>query len=219
MKLIIIGSSGHARAAIDILEKQRNWAIIGLVDDFRDPGSETLGYKVLGKCLDLPALLPRHDATGVFVAVGDNHRRAAIAAAAAKACPGLTFASAVHPSVSIGKGAVVMEGAMLMPGAVVGPAARVGRFCILNTHSSLDHDSVMGDFSSLAPGVNVGGASEIGPHSAIGIGAVISHGLKIGEHTVVGAGATVLDDLPALKVVHGTPAKPVRDRQAGEPYL
>jgi acetyltransferase-like isoleucine patch superfamily enzyme len=106
-----------------------------------------------------------------------------------------------------------------MAGACINPRCSIGRHCIVNTLAGLDHDSRMDDFSSLAPGTAVGGNCHIGTCSAIGIGAAVSHDLKIGDHSLVGAGSTVLKDVAELTVAFGSPARTVRSRRAGEPYL
>jgi acetyltransferase-like isoleucine patch superfamily enzyme len=106
-----------------------------------------------------------------------------------------------------------------MAGAVINPSCTIGRFCIVNTKASLDHDSVMDDFSSLAPGVTVGGNCRIGTHSAIGIGAVLRHGITIGDHTVVGAGSLVMSCVESFSVAYGVPARRIRDRRQGDKYM
>jgi acetyltransferase-like isoleucine patch superfamily enzyme len=102
---------------------------------------------------------------------------------------------------------------------LINPNAGVGAFCIVNTNASLDHDSVMEEFASLAPNASTGGNVRIGAFSAICQGANVIHGLAIGEHTVVGAGSTVLHSLPPFVVAYGTPARVVTNRQAGDKYL
>ena len=89
----------------------------------------------------------------------------------------------------------------------------------MNTNSSLDHDSVMNDFSSLAPRAATGGNCRIGDYSAVGIGAVLVNGIQVGEHTVIGAGSTVLSNIESFKVAYGTPAKAIRERKPGDEYL
>ena len=106
-----------------------------------------------------------------------------------------------------------------MPGAVLGPDTRVGEHCIVNTGATLDHDGVLEDFSSLAPGVSAGGNVSIGELTAVAIGAVIVHRIRIGKNCVIGAGSTVLADIPALSIAYGTPARVVRTRSPGDPYL
>jgi len=46
----------------------------------------------------------------------------------------------------------------------------------------------------------------------IGAGCIILPGVRIGEGAVVGAGSLVIEDVPAWKIVVGTPAKPIKDR-------
>ena len=95
----------------------------------------------------------------------------------------------------------------------------MGAFCILNNNSSLDHDSKMLDYSSLAPGVSIGGNVQIGLFTAVSLGAKVIHGIIIGEHTIIGAGSIVLKNIPKYVIAYGTPAKVIRDRIVGEKYL
>ncbi|MFM0303050.1 acetyltransferase [Paraburkholderia sediminicola] len=217
--ILLVGSSGHAKVIIDIVEKQGRYRIAGLIDAFRTVGEATLGYPVLGGESDLTRLTAEHDLQGVIIAIGDNSVRANVAAKVADVCPQLPFVSAVHPSASIGKGANIGAGTVVMAGAVINADCRVGQFCIVNTKASLDHDCIMEDFSSLAPGVTTGGNCRIGSHAAVSIGAVLRHGITVGEHSVVGAGSIVLKAVEAFSVSYGNPAKKIRDRQQGDKYL
>lgn len=217
--IVIIGSSGHAKVIIDVVEQEGSYKIAGLLDRYRKVGEQTLGYQVLGQEEDLPQLATRHSLRGAVVAIGDNFIRSKTAARVREACPDLLFVSAIHPKAVIAKNVSVGEGTVIMAGVAVNPCCSIGRFCILNTNSSLDHDSVMEDFSSLAPRVATGGNCRIGGYSAVGIGAVLFNGILIGEHTVIGAGSTALKNLGSFKVAFGTPAKAIYDRKPGDKYL
>ena len=217
--IVIIGSSGHAKVIIDIVEQQGRYKIAGLIDRNQKVGKETLGYKVLGKDEDLPQLIDSCSLKGSIVANGDNFIRSKVVDNLMKLDLELPFVSAIHPKSSIASGVLIGEGSVIMAGVAVNSSCSIGRFCILNTNSSLDHDSVMEDFSSIAPRVTTGGNCMIGAYTAISIGAVLIHGINVGEHTVVGAGATVLNNIESLKVAYGTPAKEVRNRNPGDKYL
>jgi UDP-3-O-[3-hydroxymyristoyl] glucosamine N-acyltransferase len=65
-----------------------------------------------------------------------------------------------------------------MPNAVIGPNSKVGKFCIINTNASIDHDCLMQDYSSLAPRVVTGGDVVIGKRTSISIGATIRNKIK-----------------------------------------
>ena len=192
---------------------------MGILDTYRPIRTEVLGYQVLGSDEDLPALVGAGMCDAVIVAIGANWVRSRVVERIKALVPRIRFASAVHPTAQIARNVVIGAGTVVMAGAIVNPCARIGEFCILNTACSLDHDSVMSDFSSMAPRAVTGGSVTIGAFSAIMIGATISHEVCIGEHTVIGAAATVLRDVPDRVVAYGTPARIVRRRSPEDPYL
>lgn len=217
--IIVVGSSGHAKVAMDIIEREGKYKIIGLIDAFKKSGETSFDYTILGKEEDLPELSKKHDLCGCFVAVGDNWKRHLVVNKLKRIWPGISFISAVHPSAQIARNVTVEDGTVIMAGAVLNSDTRIGSFCIINTGASIDHDCSMENFSSLAPGATVGGSVKIGAFSAVSLGANVIHGRQIGKHTVIGAGSIVVDDIPAYSVAYGFPAKVIRERKEGEEYL
>ncbi|HIE24671.1 MAG TPA: transferase, partial [Anaerolineales bacterium] len=167
--ILIIGSGGHAKVIIDIIEKEGQYHILGLLNAQPNIGEKILGYEILGKDTDLAKFTKTHAIKGVFIAVGDNFTRSRIVERIKDEMPELLFFSAIHPQTAIAPDVKIGQGTVIMAGVSVNITSSIGEFCILNTNSSLDHDSKMGDFSSLAPGVTVGGECEIGEYSAINI--------------------------------------------------
>lgn len=218
-RIAIVGSSGHAKVVIDIVEREGRFAIAGLVDRYREAGESALGYRVLGTEDDLPRLVEQLHISGAIVAIGDNFVRSQVVEQVRQLCPRLAFVTAIHPHSAVGRDVSIGEGTVIAAGVVVNPCCAIGRHCILNTNASLDHDSAMGDFSSLAPRAATGGTCQIGDFTAVGIGAVLLHGIALGEHTVIGAGATVLKNVGPYCVAYGTPAREIRRRAAGDRYL
>ena len=217
--IVIIGASGHAKVIADIVRLEGKYHIEGLIDAKLAPGSDAFGYQVLGHDEHLPELVVKRSIRGAIVAVGHNFRRSQIHLRVSELCPGLTFVNAIHPAAHLAKHASVGGGTAIMAGAVVNACCSIGRSCILNTNSSLDHDCRMENFSSLAPGVSVGGNCQIGQLVAVCIGATVVHKVSIGRHSVIGAGATVLRDIPPRTVAYGTPAKLIRARKPEDEYL
>lgn len=106
-----------------------------------------------------------------------------------------------------------------MPLSVVNSSTTLGKCVIVNTSSSVDHDSVLMDFSSLAPGVHMGGNVSVVIRSVISIGSSIKHGVEIGNDVVVGSSSLVLDDIEDNSVAYGIPSRFIRKRKLGEQYL
>lgn len=218
-KIIIVGSSVHAKVVIDIIEQGGRYKIAGLLDRYRKKGEQTLGYDVLGKEEDLPLLMKSHAVKSIIVAIGDNFARSQVVTQTMNLCPNLMFVSAIHPKASIARDVSIGDGTVIMAGVTVNPCSKIGSFCILNTNSSLDHDSIMDDFSSLAPGVTAGGLCKVGAYAAVSIGAILIDRVCVGEHAVIGAGSTVLGNIESGKLAYGTPAKVIRERNPGDKYL
>lgn len=218
-KIVIVGSSGHAKVVVDAVEKHNKYSVAGFIDSYRTVGSTTLGIPVLGSEEDLPNIIEKYGIRYVFIAIGDNAVRYKVFNKIKQIVPELPFCSIIHPLASVGKDVIIGEGTVLMAGVVVNSSSVIGDFCILNTNSSLDHDSKMANFSSLAPRVTTGGGCYIGDFSAVGIGATLKHGVMIGDNSVVGANSLVLNNVPSGFVVYGTPAKKVRTRGFGDKYL
>lgn len=218
-KIFVIGSSGHAKVVIDIIEKEGKYEIVGLLSRDQAAGEFVFGYEILGKEADLPKILNTHPAEGFIIAVGDNATRAKVAKFLEENHPELKAISAVHPSAIIGKDVTIGAGTVIMAGTIINPSTRIGEHCIINTRASIDHDNSIGNFTSIAPGVTTGGDCTIGAFCAIGIGATLLHGIQIGKQTVIGANALVNKNIPLFSVAYGVPAKVVRQRKAGNSYL
>ncbi len=218
-KIVIIGSRGHAKVIIDIVEKQNIFSIVGLIDSNRAVGENTLGYPIIGNEDDLPSLIAVHNIEGCIIAVGDNWKRKLVLEKLNSNTNAIEFVTAIHPSAQIGKNVTIGKGSVIMAGVIINSDAKIGKFAIINTKASIGHDCSLGDFVSLAPNVTLGGNVIIGNYSAISISATLIHSITVGEHSVVGAGSVVLHNIDNLKLSYGVPAKVVRDRNVGDKYL
>jgi sugar O-acyltransferase (sialic acid O-acetyltransferase NeuD family) len=109
---------------------------------------------------------------------------------------------------------VIAEGAILCPFVTLTSNIRIGRHFHANLYSYVEHDCIVGDFVTFAPGVKCNGNVIVEDHAYIGAGAVIRQGrpgqpLVIGRGAVVGMGAVVTRNVPPGLTVVGNPARPM----------
>ena len=106
------------------------------------------------------------------------------------------------------------EGACLSPFVTLTSNIRIGRCFHANLYSYVEHDCVIGDYVTFAPGVMCNGNVRIEDHAYIGAGAIIRQGepgkpLVIGKGAVVGMGAVVTRSVAPGATVVGNPARPL----------
>lgn len=219
INIVIIGASGHSKVVIDIIERENKYNIVGLIDSFKTPGECIFNYEILGDENDIPFLIKKFSISSGIIAIGDNWTRKVMYKKIQKISPELSFINAIHPNAVIGKNVSIGSGSVIMPGAIVNSDTIIGKFCIVNTNSSLGHDSELKNYSSLAPGVITGGNVIIGCCTAVSLGAKVIQNIEIGEHSIIGAGSLVINDIGDFILAYGSPAKTIRTIEKGEKYL
>lgn len=102
---------------------------------------------------------------------------------------------------------VIGDGALLSPFVTLTSNIRIGRCFHANLYSYVEHDCVIGDYVTFAPGAHCNGNVTIGDHAYIGSGAMIRQNITIGAGAVIGMGAVVTKDVAPGVVVIGNPAR------------
>lgn len=214
-KVVIIGAGGHGREVADILRYQASERtrsqVLGFVDDNCGLHGQTVdGLPVLGDWSWFESI--DRAEVAVICAVGQPQicRRLVQRAKAL----GLSFANAISSLAYVSPLARIGEGVTVFPHVVVNPRADLRDGCIVNAAATVSHDTVVGRYSFISPGVHLAGNVTVGEGCHVGIGANVIPGRSIGSWTIVGAGAVVVHDLPANVTAVGSPAKVIKEREA-----
>ena len=212
MNIIIIGGGGHAVSVANVAIN------VGYdVKCFIDPARAS--EKIFG--VEILPELPENinfEQINLALAIGNNFNRERIYYELKTKFNNLNFPILCHQSAQIHINSNVGEGSVIMPNAFVGPNSQVGRFCIINSKASIDHDCTMQDFSSIAPAVTTGGAVKIGERSFVGIGTIIKDRIVIGNDTVIGACSYVNNNTGDNFLCYGIPAKIIKPRRNDDGY-
>lgn len=204
----IFGAGGCGRGVLPLARRQ----LIASEDELVFVDDWLAGAKVNGqKVLSFGDFLTEHaDDKAVSVAVADPISRKKIVRMCEEA--DLTFLEVRARDVVEMDNVTIGAGAILSPGAVITSNVSIGAHFHCNIQSYVEHDCVIGDYVTFAPGVRCNGNVHIGDGAYIGSGAIIRQGtsekpLKIGADAVIGMGAVILGDVASGATVVGNPAK------------
>lgn len=208
-RIAIVGSGGFAREILtlinDINHQTKKYEFVGFVGF--DKNQTMHGYPVIGNDDEVNKT---KEPLSVVFAVGEPNLKERIRNKYTN--PLISFPTLIHPSVliadpdsiSIGKGCIICAGCIITTDIIMRD------FVTLNLMCTVGHDTVINNYASFMPSVNISGEVNVGNNVYVGTGAKIINQVEIGEHTIVGAGAVVAKSLPAKCTAVGVPAKPIK---------
>jgi sugar O-acyltransferase (sialic acid O-acetyltransferase NeuD family) len=212
--LYVYGTGGHANS-IASLAGELNLKVEGFISDSK-AGSLKHGVTVLS----LEDVFKNGKSINCVIGVGMNFLRDKISREI-NAIFGdqVVFMSLIHPSANVAKSTEIKNGVIVLPGAHIGPHSKIGDHCLIGANSSLDHDSTMYNYSSLAPGAMTGGNVAIGFRSALLINSAISNNTNIANDSILAGGSFCKNHIGELEIWGGVPAKFIKARKENDPYL
>ncbi|WP_396146825.1 acetyltransferase [Flavobacterium sp.] len=208
--IVIIGAGGFGREVktiIDAVNKvKKTYNFIGYYDDGIEKGTLINNFPVLGNLQDLNAI---DKEISVLLGVGDPTTKSKIVTFLSN--EKINFPTLIHPLVQISNDEVtISNGCIICGGTIITCNIKIGSFVTLNLMCTVGHDSIIDNFSSFMPSVNISGEVHIQEKVYVGTGAKIINQLTIGTGTIVGAGAVVSKSLPDYCTAVGIPAKPIK---------
>ena len=157
--LVIIGNGGHANVVKDIA-KDENFNKILFIRLNIDKNKKDL--------IKIKKILDKYSSSNIYftIGIGFNFKRKIISETINKNFKGkFKWKSIISNNSIISNDVKIGIGTIIMPGVVINKGVKIGKHCIVNTSSSIDHDNMISNFVSIAPGVNTSGNVQIGEAS------------------------------------------------------
>ena len=164
-KLLILGAGGYGKTVADLARQLGTYDRIAFLDDGKS------GTDILGRCEEYRRFSDEN--TEIYPAFGNNESRMRWMERLQE--EDIPIPTLVHPRAYVSPLARLGAGTMILPMAVVNTGVTVGSGCIINIGALIDHDSVIGDFTHLAPGAIVKAENRIPSGIKIDSGEVIEN--------------------------------------------
>ncbi len=170
-KILLLGSGGHCKATIDVIEQENKFIIAGIIDNEKNIGDKVFDYEIIGCDDDLMYLHKEYKYA--LITVGQI-RKPAIRIKLFKMLNeiGYIVPCIISPLAYVSKYASIDEGTIIMHHALINADAKVGKNCIINTKALIEHDAIIED------------------NCHISTGAIINGGVKVKANTFYGSNAT-----------------------------
>jgi len=211
-QIAIYGASGFGREMAWLIEACVDSSIAYQTVCFIDDDRSKLGKIINGiKVLSLEEAVQTYPAANIVAGIGNPGIREKLMRKAADI--GCHFETIIHPRVERSRWIEIGEGTVICAGCILTTNIRLGKLVQINLDCTVGHDVVMGDYTTLAPGVHVSGWVHFGKRVYVGTGAVFVNGteekpLIIGDDVTIGAGACVTKSIGSGTWV-GVPAEPL----------
>jgi sugar O-acyltransferase (sialic acid O-acetyltransferase NeuD family) len=216
-KIAIYGAGGFGREVKMLIDqinetksKYSQWDFIGFYDDGMEKGKMVNGFPVLGSAADLNDI---KESMALLIAIGNPKVKKSIIEKISN--DNIFYPVVIHPNVQIGRDEVeVGEGTIICAGCIITVNISIGKHVILNLGCTIGHDTIIGDYCSFMPAINISGEVTICEGVYGGTGAKIINQATVGAGTVIGMGAVVTKSLPEGCTAVGMPAVPVKYHNA-----
>ena len=193
--IYIYGASGHGLVVADIA-KACGYDDIIFVDD----GENTYpSFDDIKRASDFP----------IAFGIGINTIRAKLFQKV-RSC-GFEIVSLIHPTSIISPSVTIGKGTVIMPNVVVNAKTTIGEGVVLNSSSVIEHECTIDDFVHISPNVALAGNVRVGKITHVGIGSCIIQGLTIGCNCLIGAGSVVVNNFCDNIKAYGNPCRQIEE--------
>lgn len=203
--VIIFGSTGIAKAALEIFNSN-NIVVYGFLDDDENThNTEINSVSVLGATDDHGFTKLIGQKCEAFIATDDNALRKEYVKYLVETRKVMPM-NAVHGAATISDSFSIGHGNFVNAGAVLSNDSKMGNHNVINSNTTIEQEVELGDFVQVGAGSVINTKAKIEDEVFIGSGVTVVAGVTIEKGARIGAGSVVVGDVKKGQTVFGNPA-------------
>ena len=195
-KLLLIGGGGHCKSCIDVIEKEGNYQIAGIMDSPKMLHQKVLGHEVITTDKELPDLAKQGYSFLICIGQIESPKKRIEVFEELKN-NSASLATIISPTAYVSQHSQIGDGTIIMHHAVVNAGAKIGKNCIINSKALVEHDAIIEDHCHVSTGAIINGGVQVGSGTFIGSNAVCREYIRIGSKSVIGCGGRLVKNMPS----------------------
>jgi sugar O-acyltransferase (sialic acid O-acetyltransferase NeuD family) len=189
-KIILIGGGTHCKSAIDVIEQEDRFKIVGIIDKPNLKGSKVLDYLIIGNDSDLESLANKYQYA--LITVGQTYSplvRMKLFDLANNA--GFILPSIISPNAYVSKHSNIGKGTIVMHNAVINASAFIGDNCIINSKALIEHDCSISNHCHISTNATINGGVTVEEECFVGSNVATKEFITIKKNSFIKAGTIV----------------------------
>ena len=191
--LLLIGSGGHAKSCIDVIENSKRFKIVGLIGNEHEIKNKVGNYEVIGVDDDLEILSKTTKYALITIGQIKTFKKKMDLFIKAKKY-GYELPAIISPFAYVANDVLIGEGTIVMHGVIINSGSKIGKNCIINTRSLIEHEVEVEDHCHISTGTILNGQVKVKSKSFLGSGTIIRENITIEEESLIGMGKIISKD-------------------------
>ena len=146
--IVIFGCGGHAKVVLAEIINDNVFTAVSFIDKAIKKIFISFNSKKYSVFSDIRNGVYDSELFGI-IAIGNNSLRERLSKDIDNSSLNLKWTSIISKNAIINVNVNIKEGTFIAPGVIINNSTTIGKHCIINTSSSIDHDNILKDFSSI----------------------------------------------------------------------
>ncbi|QOP40824.1 NeuD/PglB/VioB family sugar acetyltransferase [Sulfurimonas marina] len=170
-KIVLIGGGGHCHSVIDVIEQEKKYDIIGIVDQRDNIGKKVLDYEIIGCDDDLDKIFLTSSRAVITIGHIESNQLRKKLYKKLKAI-GFSLPVVISPLAYVSNYSQIGEGTIVMHHALINANVKIGKNCIINTKALIEHDVIIEDNCHISTASVLNGGCQVKENTFYGSNAV-----------------------------------------------
>lgn len=190
-EIILIGGGGHCKSVIDVIEKEGQFQIIGIVDKPELIGTKVLDYSVIGSDYDLGHFAKKYEYALITVGqIKSPEPRIKLFNLVLQL--GFSIPLVISPRAYVSKHTIIGKGTVVMHDVLINANAEIGENCIINSKALIEHDAIIENHCHISTGSIVNGGAMIRRNTFFGSNSMVKENVVVEKNSVIKGGSIIL---------------------------